>query len=214
MLHTSRNFGITLLFTSLVATATVFAADDEGAVAGYYRYPAIHGETIVFTAEGDLWRVGLKGGTAERLTSHLGEESSAAFSPDGKWLAYSGQYEGPTEVYLMPSSCGLPKRLTFEGAYARVVGLTPGGKILFTTLQHSTLPDWQLATLDPKTSAITLLPLSQANEGVFEPSGKTLFFTRLAFQGSSTKRYKGGTAQHLWKFTLDAPEAVPLTTDF
>ena len=214
MLATSRTCRITLLFTWLVVAAAALAADDQSPVHGYYRYPAIHGETIVFTAEGDLWRVGIKGGTAERLTSHLGEESSAAFSPDGKWLAYSAQYEGPTEVYLMPSNCGLPKRLTFEGAYARVVGWTPDGKILFTTLKHSTLPDWQLATLDPNTSAITLLPLSQANEGVFEPTGKTLYFTRLAFQGSSTKRYKGGTAQHLWKFTLDAPEAAPLTADF
>src|ERR1044071_1654586 len=197
MFHAPRIFSAIFLFSWLQATSSITIAAEQTAVEGYYRYPAIHGDTIAFTAEGDLWRVGLQGGVAERLTSHLGEETSAAFSPDGQWLAFSAQYEGPTEVYLMPSSSGLPKRLTFEGAYAKVVGWTPDGKILFTPVQHSTLPDWQLATVDPNNSAITLLPLSQANDGVFDPGGKTLYFTRLAFQGSSTKRYKGGTAQHL-----------------
>src|SRR5436309_7445440 len=66
---------------------------------GYYRFPTIHGGTIVFTAEGDLWRVSVQGGMAQRLTSHPGTESHAAFSPDGQTLAFSAEYEGPTEVY-------------------------------------------------------------------------------------------------------------------
>jgi tricorn protease len=181
---------------------------------GYYRYPAIRGDTIVFTAEGDLWRVGIQGGVAQRMTSHLGEESAAAFSADGQWLAYSAEYEGAREVYLMPAGCGLPKRLTFEGESTLVAGWTPDGKVLYSTRHSSTLPDWQLATVDPKTGATALLPLSQASDGAFDPAGKTLYFTRQHFQGSSTKRYQGGTAQNLWKYTLGAAEAVPLTADF
>src|SRR5205814_2986470 len=112
---------------------------------GYYRFPAIHGDVIVFTAEGDLWRIGIKGGVAQRLTSHPGEESHAAFSEDGKTLAYSAQYEGPREVYTMPVEGGLPTRQTFEGGAALVIGWAPDGKILYATRHYSTLPDLQLA---------------------------------------------------------------------
>src|ERR1700692_3266001 len=95
---------------------------------GYYRYPAIHGDTVVFTSEGDLWSVGVEGGVARRLTSHPGEETRAALSPDGKTIAFSANYEGPTEVYTMPASGGLPTRRSFEGN-ANVVGWKPDGKI-------------------------------------------------------------------------------------
>src|ERR1041385_7631095 len=80
---------------------------------GYYRFPAVFGQTIVFTAEGDLWQVGIEGGTARRLTSHPGSETLPAFSPDGKTIAFSANYEGPTEVYTMPAGGGLPTRRTF-----------------------------------------------------------------------------------------------------
>src|SRR5262245_17206599 len=108
---------------------------------GYYRYPAISGETIVFTAEGDLWQVSASGGVARRLTTHPGEEKFAAFSPDGKTLAFSADYEGPTEVYTMPAAGGLPLRRTFEGGNATVIGWTPDAKILYATRRYSTLPD-------------------------------------------------------------------------
>src|SRR5262245_39982400 len=74
---------------------------------GYYRMPALHGDTVVFVAEGDLWRVASSGGSATRLTSHPGDESNPAISPDGATIAFSAQYEGPTEVYTMPLSGGL-----------------------------------------------------------------------------------------------------------
>ena len=181
---------------------------------GYYRFPAIHGDTIVFTSEGDLWTVDIKGGTARRLTSHTGVESYPAVSPDGQTLAFSAQYEGPTEVYTMPLAGGLPERHTFAGQSAAVAGWTPDGKILYATRKYSTLPNAQLVVLDPATNAETLLPLSQAADGSFDAAGKTLYFTRLPFQGSYTKRYKGGTAQNLWAYTLGADEAAPLTADY
>ena len=103
--------------------------------AGYYRFPAIHGETVVFTAEGDLWRVNAAGGVAQRLTSHPGKETNASLSPDGKWIAFSAQYEGPVEAYVMPLAGGLPKRLTFDGENAAVRGWTPDGRVLVSTLE-------------------------------------------------------------------------------
>ncbi|MBN2508599.1 MAG: PD40 domain-containing protein [Verrucomicrobia bacterium] len=182
---------------------------------GYYRFPAIRGDTIVFTAEGDLWRVGLPGGVAARLTTHPGTEAHAVISPDGLTLAFSAEYEGPQEVYVMPLGGGVPRRLTFEGD-ARTVGWTPDGMILYATRAYSTLPNEQLMRLDPATACAIPVPLSQASEGAFLAGDgpQTLVFTRLPFQGSSTKRYRGGTAQNLWRFTQGQPEAVPLTADY
>ena len=179
---------------------------------GYYRFPAVYGETIVFTAEGDLWEVGIEGGAARRVTSHLGDETHAAFSPDGKTIAFSADYEGPTEVYTMPAAGGLPARRTFDGGDATVVGWTPDGKILYSTKRYSTLPATQLATVDAE-NRVELVPLSQASQGCFDRQGKTLFFTRLPFQGSYTKRYQGGSVQNLWKYT-DGVEAIPLAGDY
>ncbi len=184
------------------------------AIKGYYRFPAIHGETVVFAAEGDLWKTTIKGGVARRLTSHPGEESNPAISPDGSLLAFSAQYEGPTEVYTMPIEGGLPTRRTFEGERTIVVGWTPDGRILCSTSHHSTLPDVQIMAIDIKTGQGKMLPLSQASDGAFDPSGKIFFFTRLPFQGSFTKRYQGGTAQNLWRYVADQPEAAPLTADY
>jgi tricorn protease len=180
---------------------------------GYYRFPALHGDTLVFTAEGDLWQVSISGGVARRLTAHPSEESRASFSPDGKLLAFSASYEGPTEVYTLPLDGGVPARHTYDGATAQVVGWTPSGQILYSTRRHSGLPNAQLARVDPRSGARDLVPLAQASDGAYADDGRTLFFTRLAFQGSYTKRYQGGTAQNIWRFTGDK-EAVALTSDY
>jgi len=186
---------------------------------GYYRFPTLHGDRVVFTAEGDLWSVGLEGGLARRLTTHHGEETHPALSPDGRTIAFSAAYEGPTELYTMPASGGLPARRTWEGEEAEVVGWTPDGRILYTTRKHSTLPNHQLVALDPASGEWELLPLHRAAEGTVLPAGAsgappgTLVFTRFYEQGSHTKRYTGGTAQDLWRLDPGSTEAVPLTPD-
>jgi tricorn protease len=193
-----------------IITISLIAANKPG----YYRFPAIHGDTVIFVAEGDLWKVSINGGTARRLTTHHGVESHPAVSPDGKLLAFSAQYEGPREVYTMPVEGGLPVRRTYEDGRAVSVGWTPDGRILFSTGKHSTLPNRQLASMDIKTNQKTIIPLEQADDGQYSADGGTLFFTRLPFQGSHTKRYKGGTVQNLWKFSKGEKEAVPLTVDY
>ncbi|MBB6048293.1 S41 family peptidase [Armatimonas rosea] len=184
----------------------------QAAPRGYFRTPSLRGETVVFAAEGDLWRVAVGGGGATRLTTHPSEESNPALSPDGKWVAFSASYEGPDEVYVMPSTGGEPTRLTF-GAGGTVAGWTKDGKILYATGKHSSLPSTQLVALDPNTKQRTRIPLAQASDGVYDDVGN-LFFTRFDFQGSQTKRYQGGTAQNLWKLAPGATEAVALTADF
>ncbi|MGH7689240.1 MAG: S41 family peptidase, partial [Gemmatimonadaceae bacterium] len=180
---------------------------------GYYRFPAVHGNTVVFTAEGDLWRVPITGGTAQRLTTALGEETNAAISPDGKQVAFSAAYEGPTEVYVMPIDGGPPTRLTYEGSVATVAGWTPDGKVLYSTRDYATLPDAEVGWVNPSDGSHGLIPLAQAADGAYDASG-TFFFTRYPFQGSYTKRYKGGTAQNIWRFARNGTEAQPLTADY
>lgn len=196
------------LFAACVA---LNAGDPPATRPGYYRFPAIHGDTVIFTAEGDLWTVSAKGGAAQRLTSNPGQEGLAAISPDGKTVAFSAQYEGPLDVFTMPVDGGLPQRRTWDGA-AYVVGWTPDGRVLYRTARYSTLPDAELVAIDAQGQR-QIVPLAQAAEGVFTPDGKTLFFTRLGKQGSNTKRYKGGTAQNIWRFDAGS-EAVPLTADY
>ena len=82
---------------------------------GYYRFPAVHGDTIIFTSEGDLWSVSTNGGSARRITSNDGTEAMSTISPDGATVAFLAEYEGPTEVYTMPVSGGLPQRRTWDG---------------------------------------------------------------------------------------------------
>jgi tricorn protease len=189
----------------------------EGPV-GYYRHPALHGDTIVFVAEGDLWKVSDRGGAAVRLTTHHGEETMPAISPDGELVAFAARYEGPTEVYTMSLDGGRPTRRTYGIDTARVTGWTPDGKVLFSTDVYSGLPNWQLATMDVSrddvAGAVSVVPLAQAADGWYDDAGRVLYFTRLPFQGSHTKRYQGGTAQNIWRFAEGDAEATPLTGDY
>jgi tricorn protease len=193
------------------------AAATAGPPVGYYRHPGLNKDTLVFVSEGDLWKAPVSGGVATRLTSHPGEESLPAISPDGQTLAFTAQYEGPTEVYTMPLAGGRPVRRTCGAGRVTFVGWTPDGRLLYGTDRYSTLPSAQLIALDlaaGKTGTEKRIPLAQAADGCYDTSGRTLYFTRLAFQGSHTKRYRGGTAQNLWKFTDSEPEAVPLTASY
>ena len=196
----------------LAIAAVLVVAFPAFAREGYYRHPAIFEDTLVFTAEGDLWRVSVSGGTAVRMTSHAGEESRGAISPDGAWVAFSASYDGPEEVFVMPLAGGVPKPLTCEGERARVVGWTPGGEVLYATRHHSTLPQWQMAAVHPRTGRSRVYPLHQASDGCV--GAGTLFFNRFAPTSSSTKRYRGGMAQDVWRFADGDTEAACLTADF
>jgi len=210
-----RTFAILPLFALLAfPTPSQSQNNTDDAGRGYYRFPTIHNETIVFTAEGDLWRADINGGEARRLTSHPGEESRAAFSSDGTRLAFSGQYDGRTDVYVMSPEGGLPKRLTYNGERSLVVGWTPEGEVLYTTRQFSTLPCYQLAAVEATSGISRVLPLDKASDGCYNSSGKVLYFTRLPFMGSYTKRYKGGMAQNIWSFETGGSEAANLTADY
>ena len=177
-------------------------------------HPDLKGDQLVFVAEGDIWRVPVAGGNAIRLTSHPGDESDPKISPDGKWVAYAASYEGPTEVYVMPIAGGLPKRLTFEPSASIPTDWKSATELAYVTNQYSTLPKLNTVTVNVESGAKTLLPLEMAAEGSFSADGSTYFFVRPTFHNNVTKRYEGGTARQLWKYTEGAAEAVKLTKDY
>ena len=183
-------------------------------VDGYYRFPDIHNDRLVFCAEGDIWTAPLAGGLAQRLTTHREEESYPSISPDGRTIAFSASYEGPVEIYTMPLNGGLPVRWTYESDFSLTNGWTPDGKVVYDTRAFSTLPDRQLVTIDTESKVKQRIPLSQASEASFNDSGQTVYFVRPADHRNVTKRYKGGTARQIWKFTQGSSEAVQLSNGY
>ena len=201
---------ITLVFSLLIVPGYSHAQGFNG----YYQYPTLNAKTIVFTAEGDLWTVPLKGGLASRLTTHHGEETNAVFSPDGKTIAFSATYEGSQELYTMPVTGGLPTRWTFEASSSRATTWTKDGHIVYTTSHYSTLPNLQLVKLNTSTKTKQRIPLNQASEAVFNDTGNTVFFVRPAYHRNVTKRYMGGTARKIWKYTEGVEEAVEISDNY
>jgi tricorn protease len=194
-----------------LAPSLAAAADAPPLHRGYYTDAALHGDTLVFTSEGDLWTVSAEGGAAHRLTSGAGTERRASISPDGKTVAFLADYEGPSEVYTMPIDGGVPERRTWDGN-SQPEGWSSDGRLLVSTGRYSTLPGPELVLLDEH-GGREMIPLAQAAEGVYSPGGQALYFTRWFKQGSNTKRYRGGTAENIWSFD-GKDEAVPLTSDY
>ncbi len=181
-------------------------------VEGYYRFPTLHGGTVVFAAEGDLWSGPVTGGAAHRLTSHAGQEAYPVLSPDGRQVAFMASYEGSSDVYVMPVAGGPPTRLTWDGT-AIPVAWTPDGHVVYRTTGYSTLPSVQLVTVDPSTMQRDPIPLAEAAEVAFGPDG-TLYFTREPRQGNNARWYKGGRAQSIWRWKEGDATATPLTEDW
>jgi tricorn protease len=165
---------------------------------GYLRYPTLHRDTIVFVSDDDLWRVPVSGGIARRLTAGLSEPSTPCLSPDGQWIAFVGRDEQHPEVYLMSAEGGPARRMTWLGPDVIVRGWTPDGHILFvTTYAQPFFRNYRAYTLDPTGGAPQLLPLGQVNHLAFGP-GTTRVIGRNTADPARWKRYRGGTAGHLW----------------
>ena len=196
----------------MIASAQTPAA--TGGTLGFYRFPALHDDVVVFAAEGDFWRVGVQGGTAYRLTTHPAEETDPTISPDGRTLAFTARYEGPAELYTMPLAGGRPTRWTYEGEPSIATTWTPSGEVVYTTMHYATLPQYQMVRLNLADGARTRVPLYTATEGSWDASGRTLYFVRPAFHNNVTKRYVGGTARDVWKYVDGTAEGVELTGDY
>jgi tricorn protease len=166
---------------------------------GYYRFPTLHKDTVVFVCEGDLWSVLATGGVARRLTTNPGQASTPHFSPDGALLAFTGRDEGNPEVYLMPADGGPSTRLTFLGADSRVAGWMPDGRsILFASnAAQPFISQFQIYSVAREGGEPSLLPTGRAMSVSFGPDGG-LVIGRNTTDLARWKRYRGGLAGDLW----------------
>ena len=181
---------------------------------GYYQYPDVNNDKVVFCAEGDLWTVSLNGGMAHRLTTHDEEEMYPTFSPDGESVLFTASYEGPYELYTMPVTGGMTTRWTYERDASIANDWTSDGSIVYATRAYNKKPDYRVVKIDVQSKKKTFIPLDQASEASFSDDLKTVYFVRPAYHRNVTKRYKGGTARQVWKYTEGSEEAVKLTTDY
>lgn len=165
---------------------------------GYYRYPAIFKDKIVFVSEDDLWEVDKKGGVARRLTTGLGAASHPSFSPDGKYIAFTGQDEGPAEVYIMPAKGGPVRRVTYLNDHIRVISWQKQGIIFGSSHEEAFARTYSLYCVDPETGDISTLPTGPASDISYGPGNGCIIMRHGSREFGYWKRYRGGTAGELW----------------
>jgi tricorn protease len=185
------------ILVSLCAFASAFAQNDKPTL---FRQPAISKTQIVFSYAGDLWMVTREGGDAKRLTTGIGIENNPYFSPDGNWIAFTGEYDGNVDVYVVPAAGGVPKRLTFHPALDEVSGWTPDGKsILFASTRNSSANFSRLYTFPVDGTGLpTEIPLPMARRGSLSGDGNFVAYEPLSQWQADWKRYQGGQTQPIW----------------
>jgi len=186
------------------------------------RFPDVYADRVVFSHGGDLWSAPVDGGTAWRLTSHPGLELFAKFSPDGRWIAFTGQYGGDEQVYVMPANGGEPRQLTWYPATGplpprwgydnQVHGWTPEGDAIVYRSQRDA---WgsssaRLFTVGVEGGLPEPLPMPVSGAGTFTDDGR-IFYSPLFRDFRTWKRYQGGWAQDLWLFDPGSNNARQLT---
>lgn len=178
------------------------------------RFPDVYEGTIVFVYGEDIWSVPATGGVATRLTIHDGEERFPKFSPDGKWIAFTGEYDGNGDVYVMSVYGGEITRVTFHPGYDEVVGWHPTkNKILFASGRKSFSRFTRLFLVSPNGTGLEELIMHEASQGSFSPDGTKIAYTRDATEFRTWKRYKGGLAQDIYLFDF-AKNKDTRITDF
>jgi len=191
------------------------------------RFPAVSEDQIVFSYAGDLYTVPLAGGVARRLTSHEGYEAFARFSPDGKFIAFTGEYDGNREVYVIPAQGGIPRRLTYTPSLSRddisdrmgpnniVMDWTHDSKrIVF----RSRMREWDdfigqlyLASVDG--GAPEMLPLPRGGFCSFSPDDKKLAYNRIFREFRTWKRYRGGMSDDIWIYDFETKKLEDISNN-
>ena len=162
---------------------------------------------------GDIWLAEKEGGVAVRISSPKGEESFPRFSPDGSLLAFTGDYDGNEDIYVMPATGGLPTRATHHGAPDRMLGWYPDGKtILYATSMTSPKNRFnQLYRVPAQGGLPEKLPVPYGEFGAISPDGKTLAYVPISVDFRTWKRYRGGMNPDIWLFDLQKLTARNLT---
>ncbi|MBN2089915.1 PD40 domain-containing protein [candidate division KSB1 bacterium] len=210
-----------LCMVFILLTQIIFAQEP----AGLLRFPAISKDKIVFTYAGDLYLVESQGGVARKITNHDGFEMFARFSPDGKNLAFTGQYDGNTEIYLMPAEGGIPKRLTYTATLDRddvsdrmgpnniVMGWKSDNKTIIFRSRMKEFNSFkgQLFTVTTDGDIPTQLPFSRGGFCAFSNDGKLFAYNRVFREFRTWKRYRGGMADDIWLYHFDTQKTENIT---
>jgi len=182
------------LFVLLAATCAAAGGQSQ-----LFQQPSLSAAHIVFHYAGDLWIVNRDGGEARRLTSAPGQENMPFFSPDGQWIAFTGEYDGNVDVFLVPATGGVPRRLTFHPGPDTAVGWTRDGRrVLIRSSRNSYSRFSRLFTMPVDGVLPEELPLPMAEEGSFSPDGAQIAYMPLARAFNTWKRYRGGRTASIW----------------
>ncbi len=222
-----RLFPVAFTVLTLAAAWLTWPTTSFAAEARLLRFPAIHGDRVVFGYAGDLYEVSSQGGLARRLTS---DESSyemfPRFSPDGRTLAFTAQYDGNTEVYVMPSEGGVPKRLTYTATLERddvsdrmgpnniVMTWRDNETIIYRSRRTQFIPfkgDLTIARINGGVPEI--LPLPRGGWCSFSPDGRQMAYNRVFREFRTWKRYRGGQADEIWIYDFATKVTTKLTDD-
>jgi tricorn protease len=218
-----RKWFFKLIIAVFLVSGIRLAAQSE---ARLLRFPAIHGNQVVFTYAGDLYTVDASGGVARKLTNDVGFEMFAKFSPDGKNIAFTAQYDGNTEVYLMPSEGGVPVRLTYTATLNRddvsdrmgpnniVMCWRGNDKIVFRSrgIEFNDFKG-QLFEVSKNGGDAAQLPLPRGGFSSFSPDLKKLAYNRNFREFRTWKRYKGGQADDVWIYDFDSKKTENITNN-
>ena len=210
---------------SLLALSAATGAKADGNEARLLRFPATNGTDIVFSYAGDLYTAPIAGGEARRLTSHVGYEIFPRFSPDGKTIAFTGEYDGNREVYIIPADGGEPRRLTYTATNARddvgdrmgpnniVMTWTPNGEGVVYRNRISDGFDGRLWTAPLSDGMPQALPLPEGGFCSYAPDGKRMAYNRVFREFRNWKYYRGGMADDIWLYDPDAKKVENLTNN-
>ncbi len=213
------------LLALLLITFPLIAIAQQMPEGRLMRFPDIYKDKIAFSYGGDLWLVSSQGGVARRITSHPGEELFPKFSPDGKWIAFTAQYDGNYNVYVMPAEGGEPRQLTFHpggsplrermGIHNQVITWTPDSKSIVFLTRRDTFNDWfgRLYTVSINGGLEEPLPLDRGGLTSYSPDGTKIAYNRIFRNFRTWKRYTGGMAQDIsiYDFRSHAIEKLPHT---
>ena len=212
-----------LLIMGLVLVSMLAQAQNE---ARLLRFPSTNGSDIAFTYAGDLYTVPINGGMARKLTSDVGFEMFSHFSPDGKTIAFTAQYDGNTEVYTIPATGGSPKRITYTATFTRddvsdrmgpnniVTGWSPDGKyITYTSKQHA-VGFRRLMYQAPAEGGLSeQIPLPEGGFSSYSPDGKQLAYNRVFREFRTWKYYEGGMADDVWVHNFNTHQTTNITNN-
>ena len=208
----SRSVVTRVIYSALIVGLLLLTVDSASAQTKLLRFPDIYGERVVFTYGGDLWTASASGGSAIRLTSHPGVEVFGKFSPDGKWIAFTGQYDGDEQVYVVPADGGVPRQLTFYPAKGPltprwgwdnlVYGWSNDGRRIFFKSQRDSwaLPIARLYWVSVDGGPAEALPMPAAGSGDFSPDSNQIAYSPQSRDFRPEKRYGGGQANALYIF--------------